>query len=137
MTPADKAKSWQGTELYPGVDSYVNSQLHYGDKIYILESDYEVINQKHSGYATTYDAVVDSNYDSRKLSESLQIKPYYDEVGKPDTAEYRSHVTEYTVNTDNLDVAWGMRRLQIRNMVWEVSLNILLIILKRKLQLII
>lgn len=110
MTPADKAKSWQGTELYPGVDSYVNSQLHYGDKIYILESDYEVINQKHSGYATTYDAVVDSNYDSRKLSESLQIKPYYDEVGKPDKTEYRSQVTEYTVNIEETLEAFDITR---------------------------
>lgn len=90
------------------MDRYENITLHDGDKIYILESQYEVDNKCHSGYATTEGAVQSSGYDATALSEGLQIKPYLDEKAEtiPDTASYRTQVTEYTVHGD-VEVAWS------------------------------
>ncbi|HFU4497667.1 TPA: hypothetical protein ACGPAS_001679 [Streptococcus suis] len=111
-SPAEVAASWQGGELYPGIDKYENTQLHDGDKIFILESDYEVNNKCHSGYATTEGAIRDADFDAKKLSEGLQIKPYLDETAEEisETASYRTQVTEYTVSGD-LDVAWSEETL--------------------------
>ena len=83
-----------------------------GDKIFILESDYEVNNKCHSGYATTEGAIRDADFDAKKLSEGLQIKPYLDETAEEisETASYRTQVTEYTVSGD-LDVAWSEETL--------------------------
>ncbi|CYU39329.1 Uncharacterised protein [Streptococcus suis] len=111
FSPTAKAQSWQGDGLYPGIDNYVDVRLNKGDKIYILESDFEVANKMQSGYATTWEAVERSGYDSRKLSESLQIKPYYSEDSSLDIAEYRQQVTEYTVISDDLYAAFGEKTL--------------------------
>ena len=81
--------------------------LKKGDKVYILESEYEIKNNLHSGYATNYETVEKSGYDSRKLSEALQIKPYYDYETDPIHAYYRDYVTEYTIEKDFLDCAYG------------------------------
>ncbi|MGT2876973.1 hypothetical protein ACVRZW_08455, partial [Streptococcus gallolyticus subsp. gallolyticus] len=111
LSPTLKAQSWQGNGLYPGIDEYVDIRFNKGDKIYILESDFEVANKMQSGYATTLETVEQSGYDSRKLSESLQIKPYYDKRGNPYIAEYRPLVTEYTVTSDDLYAAFGEQTL--------------------------
>ncbi|MGV3029578.1 hypothetical protein ACEE42_03260 [Streptococcus suis] len=111
FSPTVKAQSWQGNGLYPGIDNYVDVRLNKGDKIYILESDFEVVNKMQSGYATTWEAVDQSGYDSRKLSESLQIKPYFDKKTNPNIAEYRKQVTEYTVTSDDLYTAFGEKTL--------------------------
>ncbi len=112
ISPSIQAKSWQGMGMYPGVDDYVDIKLVKGDKVYILESDYEVANNTHSGYATTSEAVKKSSYDSQKLSKSLQIMPYYDTEAEElsDYAEYRIKVTEYTVNND-LVAAYGEKTI--------------------------
>ncbi|UVF02985.1 hypothetical protein [Streptococcus equinus] len=112
ISPSIQAKSWQGTGMYPGVDDYVDIKLVKGDKVYILESDYEVANNTHSGYATTFEAVKKSSYDSQKLSKSLQIMPYYDTEAEElsDYAEYRIKVTEYTVSND-LVAAYGEKTI--------------------------
>ncbi|MGT2741680.1 hypothetical protein [Streptococcus plurextorum] len=111
FSPTAKAQSWQGDGLYPGIDNYVDVRLNKGDKIYILESDFEVANKMQSGYATTWEAVEQSGYDSRKLSDSLQIKPYYNEDSSSDIAEYRQQVIEYTVTSDDLYAAFGEKTL--------------------------
>ncbi len=112
MTPAKVAESWQGSELYPGVDNYKNIQLYDGDQIVILESDYEVANKCHSGYATTPETLANSGYDAKMLSEGLQIKPYLDEKAYvlPDNATYRNQATVYKVH-GTLDVAYGKETL--------------------------
>ena len=109
LSPTVKAKSWQGDGLYPGVDEYVDIHFNKGDKIYILESDFEVANKLQSGYATTLETVEQSGYDSRKLSESLQIKPYYNKKDNPHIAKYRPQVTEYTITSDDSYAAFGER----------------------------
>lgn len=62
-----------------------------------------------SGYATTLETVEQSGYDSRKLSESLQIKPYYNKKDNPHIAKYRPQVTEYTITSDDSYAAFGER----------------------------
>ncbi|MGN0470849.1 MAG: hypothetical protein ACI4GV_08045 [Acutalibacteraceae bacterium] len=108
-SPANKAKNWQGTENYAGVDDYENIKLNKGQEIYVLESDYEVAHNTHSGYATTGKAVESSGLDSKVLSEGLQIKPYSD--GSSGVATYRPQVTKYTINADNIDAAFGSKTI--------------------------
>ena len=82
-----------------------------GDKIFILESEYEIEHNIHSGYATNLETVVTSDYDSKILSRKLQIKPYYNDAEDPLYAYYRNYITEYTINDDFLDVAFGEQTL--------------------------
>ncbi len=111
LTPAERAASWQGSHPYVGVDKYNDIMLKKGDKIYILESEYEIKNKAHSGYATNLATVEKSGYDSKRLSESLQIKPYYDEETDAFHAYYRDYVTEYTIEKDFLECAYGEETL--------------------------
>ena len=86
-------------------------KLKKGDKIFILESEYEIEHNIHSGYATNLETVVTSDYDSKILSRKLQIKPYYNDAEDPLYAYYRNYITEYTINDDFLDVAFGEQTL--------------------------
>ena len=89
--------------------SYIDQKK--GDKIFILESEYEIEHNIHSGYATNLETVVTSDYDSKILSRKLQIKPYYNDAEDPLYAYYRNYITEYTINDDFLDVAFGEQTL--------------------------
>lgn len=111
LTPAERAASWQGKGNYPGVDKYMDIKLKKGDKIFILESEYEIEHNIHSGYATNLKTVVTSDYDSKILSRKLQIKPYYNDAEDPLYAYYRNYITKYTINDDFLDVAFGEQTL--------------------------
>ena len=45
------------------------------------------------------------------MSEALQIKPYYNDKEDPFHAYYRDYVTEYTVEKDFFECAYGKETL--------------------------
>ena len=109
-SPADTAKHWQGNRSYPGVDQYENIDLTKGQEIYVMEVG---PNDAHSGYATTVDAVRQSGYNAKTLSEGLQVKPFYDKTAEQlsNDALYRPNVTKYVVNTDKLPAGFSPQTL--------------------------
>ena len=68
-SPAKTAQSWQGKDDYPGVDDYVDINMHEGDILYRGEPN-------GTEYFTTLDAVESSNRNATTLFEGLQVKPH-------------------------------------------------------------
>ena len=68
-SPAKTAQSWQGKDDYPGVDNYVDMNMHKGDILYRGEPN-------GTEYFTTLDAVEGSGRNATTLFEGLQVKPH-------------------------------------------------------------
>ena len=68
-SPAKTAQSWQGKDDYPGVDDYVDMNMHKGDILYRGEPN-------GTEYFTTLDAVEGSGRNATTLFEGLQVKPH-------------------------------------------------------------
>ncbi len=69
------AAEWQGTDRYPGIDTYEKVQLKAGSKIYAL-----IFRKKGSfdtpAYFFNKEAMEGIGNDSISLNERLQIKPF-------------------------------------------------------------
>ena len=68
-SPSKTAKSWQGKDDYPGIDDYVDVNMHKGDILYRGEPN-------GTEYFTTLDAIEDSGRNATTLFEGLQVKPH-------------------------------------------------------------
>ena len=68
-SPSKTAKSWQGKYDYPGIDDYVDVNMHKGDILYRGEPN-------GTEYFTTLDAIEDSGRNATTLFEGLQVKPH-------------------------------------------------------------
>ena len=68
-SPFKTAKSWQGKDDYPGIDDYVDVNMHKGDILYRGEPN-------GTEYFTTLDAIEDSGRNATTLFEGLQVKPH-------------------------------------------------------------
>ena len=68
-SPAKTAQSWQGKDDYPGIDDYVDMNMHKGDILYRGEPN-------GTEYFTTLDAVEGSGRNATTLFEGLQVKPH-------------------------------------------------------------
>ena len=68
-SPSKTAKSWQGKDDYPGIDDYVDVNMHKGDILYRVEPN-------GTEYFTTLDAIEDSGRNATTLFEGLQVKPH-------------------------------------------------------------
>ena len=90
--PVAKARSWQGSGRYPGVDDYKQVDLKQGDVVY---GGYPYPTE----YFTTPDAVALADGDATKLYEGLQVAPYQD--------SYRPQIRAYTVTQDTT-AAYGL-----------------------------
>ncbi len=82
----------QGNKLYPGVDKYTNVTLKKGTVIYRGEPN-------GTGFFTTKDAIVNSDYNKQRIFEGLQVR-------KNPQFGYRSKMTGYVLNED-INVAYG------------------------------
>ncbi|MDF2564835.1 MAG: hypothetical protein K0Q53_1230 [Massilibacillus sp.] len=85
--PSEIARSWQGTEKYPGVDRYRDIKLKEGTVIYRGEPN-------GTEYFTTKSAVERSGGDATKLFEGLQVE-------KHEMFGYRSSVQGYLVKDES------------------------------------
>jgi uncharacterized Zn-binding protein involved in type VI secretion len=94
-TPADLAKSWQGTDPYPGVDNWTNTTLPKGTRVYGASPG-------QGSFYTSADGVSGTDGTAASYYDSLQIAP---NTTDPNYPAYRSGITEYEVNTDNLPAA--------------------------------
>jgi len=90
--PVAKARSWQGSGRYPGVDDYKQVDLHEGDVVY---SGYPFPTE----YFTTPEAIALADGDATKLYEGLQVAPY--------EGTYRPQIRAYTVTQDTA-AAYGL-----------------------------
>ena len=68
-SPAKTAQSWQGKDDYPGIDDYVDMNMHKGDILYRGEPN-------GTEYFTTLDAVEGSGHYATTYLEGLQVKPH-------------------------------------------------------------
>ena len=70
------AAEWQGTDRYPGIDTYEKKTLPCGTKLYALV--YRGVDNKFDTPAYFFDekALEGIGDDSTKLNERLQIKPF-------------------------------------------------------------
>jgi filamentous hemagglutinin len=89
LSPAQQARSWQGSGAYPGVDSYVDTVLPRGN--YVVGA---VPGQ--SPYYTSLDAFLGMDGTAGDYYRSLQIAPNANPAFPP----YRNGVTIYQVNQD-------------------------------------
>lgn len=85
QSPVSKAKSWQGSGAYPGVDSYVSITLREGDVLY---GGYPWPSE----YYTTPDGLALSGGDATAYYQGVQVAPYQ--------GTYRPQMREYTVSQD-------------------------------------
>ena len=83
-SPSQTAKSWQGTDDYPGIDNYVDINVKKGTVLYRGEPN-------GSEYFTTLDAIKNSDHNATQLFEGLQVKPH-------DVYGYRGQVSGYAFN---------------------------------------
>lgn len=93
---SDKAKEWQATREYPGIDKYEDIVLKKGTVLARLEPG--------GNYFTTVEHLEKSGYDSRILNEGLQIAPYKNPVTKE--CSYRNKAQMYVLEED-MKVAYG------------------------------
>lgn len=91
-SPAETAKSWQGSGDYPGVDDYVDMTIKKGTTLYRGEPN-------GTEYFTTLDAVDSSGRNATTLFEGLQVKPH-------PTFGYRGQVSGYQFVKD-VTAAYG------------------------------
>jgi RHS repeat-associated protein len=87
-----KAKSWQGSGSYPGVDDWESKLLKKGTKVWGGTPG-------PSNFYTTTEVMDDVGYDATKLYKGLQ-------VGLEGYDSYRASVTMYTLNQD-IEVAYS------------------------------
>ena len=90
--PVAKARAWQGSGNYPGIDDYRNVNLNEGDVVY---GGYPWPTE----YFTTSDGVALADGDATKLYEGVQVAPH--------AGSYRPQVRAYTV-TQKTTAAYGL-----------------------------
>lgn len=93
QSPSSTAQSWQGSDDYPGIDSYQDVTVQKGTVLYRGEPN-------GSEYFTTLDAVEDSGRNAQTLFEGLQVKPH-------DVYGYRGEVSGYMF-TKNVTGGYGI-----------------------------
>ena len=94
QTPADQARAFQGEDPYPGVDDWTNTTLPKGTVVYGATPG-------QSNFYTTEEGMAATDGTAQGYYDKLQIAP-----GKnPAYPPYRSGVTAYQVNTDDLPAA--------------------------------
>ncbi len=99
MTPSELAKSWQGTDDYPGIDRYRDITIKKGKIIYRGEPN-------GTEYFTTKLAIERSECNATKIFEGLQVE-------KHSVHGYRSNMQGYEA-TINIDAAFGITKANPR-----------------------
>lgn len=95
QTPADQARAFQGDgDKYPGVDDWTNTTLPKGTVVYGATPG-------QGSFYTTADGLASTDGTAQGYYDKLQIAP----GTNADYPPYRSGVTAYQVNTDNLPAA--------------------------------
>ena len=94
-SPSQLARSWQGSVSYPGVDSWVDTNLSQGT--YVVGAAPE-----QSEFYTTLEGFNGTDGTAESYYQNLQIGP---NTTNPDFPPYRRGVTIYQVNTDGLPAA--------------------------------
>jgi hypothetical protein len=97
LTPAQLARSWQGSGAYPGVDSYTNIPLPKGTIVVGATPG-------QSAYYTTVDAFNAMDGTAVDYYSRLQVSP---NLTNPTYPPYRSGVTFYEVVDDGIPAATG------------------------------
>jgi hypothetical protein len=97
MSPAETARSWQGSGSYPGVDAWSDTKLAKGT--YVVGAA-----PGQSEFYTTLDGFNATDGTAEDYYQNLQIGP---NTTNPNYPPYRSGVTIYQVNTDNVPAAMG------------------------------
>jgi uncharacterized Zn-binding protein involved in type VI secretion len=93
-TPADQARAFQGQDPYPGTDNWTNTNLPKGTVVYGATPG-------QGSFYTTADGLASTDGTAQGYYDALQIAPGTNPAYPP----YRSGVTAYQVNTDNLPAA--------------------------------
>jgi len=96
-SPSDGAVAWQGYDDFVGIDTYQKEVLEKGTVLVKMEPS-------SSGYFTTLDEYEKYNKDSKKLSEAMQLQPWFD--SENDRFLYRSTASFWVLKED-VEVAVG------------------------------
>ena len=98
-SPAKTAQSWQGKDDYPGVDDYVDMNMHKGDILYRGEPN-------GTEYFTTLDAVEGSGRNATTLFEGLQVKPHPIYGFRGQVSGYRCYGNRIECRSFRSQIAW-------------------------------
>ena len=93
VSAASKAAATQGSKLYPGVDVFQDVTIKKGSVVYRGEPN-------GTGFFTTKNAIINSDYNKKILFEGLQVREH-PQFG------YRSSVKGYIV-TEDINAAFGV-----------------------------